>query len=186
MNETLKSIKNRRSVRVYQVKQIKEEELQSILEAGMYAPSARDQQSWQFTVIQNTELINKISKAAQEEYKKSNDKFIQQFANNENFHIFHKAPTVVIISGDENSMAAQVDCALATENMLIAAESVGIGSCWVSAAPNIINTKNYAELNKQLCIPNGFRPIYSITLGYKAIETINYMPRKADIVNYVR
>jgi nitroreductase len=186
MNETLKNIKNRRSVRAYQAEQIKEAELQLILEAGMYAPSARNQQSWHFTVIQDKELMNEISKAAQEEYKKSNDKFIQQFANNENFHIFHKAPTAVIISGDENSMVAQTDCALATENMLIAAESVGIGSCWVSAASNIINTKNDAELNNQLCIPKGFKPIYSITLGYKATETINDMPRKADIVNYVR
>lgn len=186
MNETLKSIKNRRSVRAYQAEQIKEEELQMILEAGMYAPSARNEQSWHFTVIQSKEILDRISKTAQEEFKKSNDKFIQQFANNENFHIFHKAPTAIIISGDKNAMAAQINCALAAENMLIAAESFGIASCWVSAAPNIINAKNDNDLNNKLGMPKGFRPIYSIALGYKAAEVSNDMPRKTDVVNYVR
>ncbi|MDF2592581.1 MAG: nitroreductase family protein, partial [Clostridia bacterium] len=72
MNETLKNIKNRRSVRAYQAEQIKEEELQMILEAGIYAPNARNQQSWHFTVIQSKELLDRMSKAVQEEYKKSN------------------------------------------------------------------------------------------------------------------
>jgi nitroreductase len=186
MNETLKNIKNRRSVRAYQAEQIKEEELQMILEAGIYAPNVRNQQSWHFTVIQSKELLDRMSKAVQEEYKKSNDKFIQQFANNENFHIFHKAPAAIILSGAETAMAAQIDCALAAENMMIAAESIGIGSCWVSAAPNFINAKKDTDLNNQLGIPNGFKPIYSIALGYKATEADNNMPRKADVVNYVR
>lgn len=186
MNETLKTIKNRRSVRTYRAEQIKDGELKMILEAGMNAPSARNQQPWHFTVIQNKELMNRISKTVQEEYKKSNDKFILQFANNENFHIFFNAPTSIIISGDENSLAAEIDCALAAENMMLAAESMGIGSCWVSAAPNMINSKNHMNLNNQLCIPKGFKPIYSIVLGYKVTEENKVLPRKSNNVNYVR
>lgn len=60
MNETLINIRNRRSARKFKNEQIKDEELNAILEAGQYAPSAMNQQSWHFTVIQNNELLKKL------------------------------------------------------------------------------------------------------------------------------
>jgi len=64
MNETIQTILSRRSVRSYSSEQIKDEELDLILKAGLYAPSAHNQQSWHFTVIQDKEVINKLNKAA--------------------------------------------------------------------------------------------------------------------------
>ena len=131
MNETMKSILSRRSTRVFMPDQIKEEELTTIIEAGLYAPSAHNQQSWNFTVVQNLELLNQLSNDAKEAAKHFDDHLIQQLANNEKFHAFYHAPTAIIISGEEKAMMPEVDCAAATENMLIAAESIGVGSCWV-------------------------------------------------------
>ncbi|WP_269849065.1 nitroreductase family protein [Methanosarcina horonobensis] len=65
VNETLKTIKQRRSIRSFKDEQIREEELQAVLEAGLYAPNAGDQ-SWHFTVVQNRELLDRLNLAAKE------------------------------------------------------------------------------------------------------------------------
>ena len=71
INETLKIIKQRRSIRSFKDEQIKEEELQAVLEAGLYAPNAGDQ-AWHFTVIQNKELLDRLNFAAKEAAKQLN------------------------------------------------------------------------------------------------------------------
>lgn len=71
MNETLKSIHQRRSIRLFKDKQIKKEELDAIVEAGQYAPSANNSQTWRFTVIQRKEMIEKVNTWLLEEVEKS-------------------------------------------------------------------------------------------------------------------
>ena len=71
VNDTLKIIKQRRSIRSFKDEQIKEEELQAVLEAGLYAPNTEDQ-AWHFTVIQNKELLDRLNLAAKEAAKKMN------------------------------------------------------------------------------------------------------------------
>jgi len=186
MNETLKSIQNRRSCREYLTAQIKDEELKTILQAGFYAPSAHNEQSWHFTVIQNQDIINKLNNDFKEIGKKVDDSFIQQISNNEKFHVFYHAPTVIIVSGDQKSMLPQVDCAAATENMLIAAESLGVGSCWIGLAYWIFSSDKAADYKKELDIPEDFTPYQAVTLGYKKLEATKTPERKQDKVNYIR
>jgi nitroreductase len=81
VNETLKIIKQRRSIRSYKDEQIKEEELQTVLEAGLYAPNAGDQ-AWHFTVIQNKELLGRLNLAAKEASKQLDIEFLREIANN--------------------------------------------------------------------------------------------------------
>ncbi|MCF8011032.1 MAG: nitroreductase family protein [Clostridiales bacterium] len=94
----------RRSIRSYREEQIKEEELNDILQAGMYAPSAGNQQPWHFTVIQNKEIMQNIRQELKEYFKKSKNKMFKKIAESENFDPFHNAPAAVIVSGDEKAL----------------------------------------------------------------------------------
>ena len=131
MNEILKAIKNRRSVRSYKSDQIKEEELQAIIEAGIYAPTGHNDQPWHFTVIQNKEKIDYISEKCKDLMKESEIQWIKNMGLNPNVSIPHNAPTLIIVSGRKNAVSPKIDCSAAIENMLIAAQSLNIGSVWL-------------------------------------------------------
>ncbi len=128
MNETIEVIKRRRSIRKFKPKQIPDEYLQEILECAILAPNARNQQKWHFTVIQNKETLDKMANIMEEGMLKSGIDFLAQRAKDPNFNPFWNAPTVILITADKTARFAEIDCALAAENILIAAESLGLGS----------------------------------------------------------
>ncbi|MFT5872307.1 MAG: nitroreductase [Clostridium sp.] len=186
MNETLKNISNRRSIRAFLPEQVSGADIKDIIEAGIYAPSATNKQPWHFTVIQRKDIIDRLNDAFKEIARKSDNEYIRRFADNEKFHVFYNAPTVVLVSGDVNNEAASVDCAAAVENMLIAAESLDIGSCWVGLIAYLLNSEEGKEFVKELEIPEGFRQIHSFCLGYKKIEVTKAPARKENTVNYIK
>ena len=148
MNETLKVIRERRSIRYFREEQIKEKELQAILEAGIYAPSARNGQPWHFTVIQNKGLIDRLNRDFKELARNSDHAYAKRAANIKGYHVFHNAPTVIILSGDEDNHYSIVDCAAAVQNILLAAESLGIGTCWVGFIAYLLNNPDYRYYEK--------------------------------------
>lgn len=186
MNEVLKVIRQRRSTRMFKSEQIKDEELKEILDAGIYAPSATNKQPWHFTVIQNKDIIDSLNNDFKELAKKSENEYIRRVGENEKFHAFYNAPTVILVSGDENNNIAAVDCAAATENMLLAAESLGIGSCWVGFIAYLLNSEKGKEYLKKLGIPEGYKQIHSVALGYKGVNITNAPARKENTVNYIK
>jgi len=186
MKETLKVIRERRTTRKFKDEQIKEEELQAIIEAGIYAPSAHNKQSWNFTVLQNAELVEELNIEAKKVAKNFSDEIIKKMANNEKFNIFYGAPTVIIVSGDDKAMMPQVDCAAATENMLIAAEALDIGSCWNGFVSLLFNSEKGAEYKTKLNVPEGYTPYYAVLLGYKDVRVSNAPERKSNSVQYIR
>lgn len=186
MNEVLKVIRERRSTRMFKSEQIKDEEIKEILDAGIYAPSATNKQPWHFTVVQNKEIIDALSNSFKELAKKSDNEYIKRFGENKNFHVFYNAPTVILISGDESNQMSAVDCAAATENMLLAAESLGIGSCWVGFVAYLLNNEEGKEYLKKLGIPEGYKQIHSVALGYKKVNITNAPARRENTVNYIK
>lgn len=186
MNDTLKIIKSRRSTRAFLPEQVREEELHAILEAAIYAPSATNQQPWHFTVIQNRDLIDRLSQDFKELALKSERAYLQNVGKNEKFHVFYHAPTVILISGDESKYGAIVDCSAATQNMLIQAESLGIGSCWVGFIAFLLNSPEGKIYIKELGIPEGFKQYHAVALGYKKLKSANAPIRKNNVINYIR
>lgn len=186
MNETLNNIRNRRSTRVFLPQQLKNEELQAIIDAGIYAPSATNKQPWHFTVVQNKEIIDRLNHDFKEMAKKSDNAYVKKVGENEKFHVFYNSPTVILISGDASNNYAAVDCAAATENMLIAAEAMGIGSCWIGFIAYLLNSEEGKEYIKELGIPEGYKQIHAIALGYKKFNLTKAPERKEGTVNYVR
>jgi nitroreductase len=185
-NETLKIIKQRRSIRSFKDEQIKEEELQAVLEAGMYAPNAGNQ-AWHFTVIQNTKLLDRLNLAAKEAAKQMDMEHLKELGNDEKFNCLYGAPTLVIVSGNEQiPIPLEADCAAATQNMLLAAESIGLGTCWIFFVLLAFHLPQGAELRKELKIPDSYKPYDSAVIGYKQDAAINVPDRKPGLITYIR
>jgi len=182
-NQVLQAIRNRRSTRKYKEEQISEEELQAILEAGIQAPSAVNEQPWHFTVVQNKEMINHMSKKAKEEMIQSDNEGAVTFGKSD-VNIFYHAPTVIIVSGKKDVPSSLVDCSAAIENMLIAAESIGLGTVWVGFVRFFFKLHNEV---KKLKLPEGYEPFYAVVVGYKENDDIVGAPvRNREVVNYIR
>jgi nitroreductase len=184
MNEVLQTIQNRRSVRSYRPEQIAEDTLAQILEAGIYAPSAHNDQPWHFTVVQNRDLIDEISDTAKAQMIKGAAQWVREMGSKPDFHLMYHAPALVIVSGRKNATASRIDCAAAMQNMLIAAESLGIGSVWIGLLHYFFEQK---EAPAKLKIPEGYEPLYGAAFGYKADETKRLGPeRNRDVFQYIR
>jgi len=187
MNAVIENIKNRRSVRIYKPDALKTEHLSAILEAATWAPSGHNGQSWHFTVIRNKGLIDLISeKTKQWLAAQPADWIFTAFGKNPNFHIFYHAPAVVIVSGKKDAVSPVVDCCAAIENMVLAAESLDIGSCWIGLPYFLFNDKTASkEVIAKLNLPQGYEPNYCVTLGYKDGPKPKPQPRKDGIINFI-
>ncbi len=182
MNKVLETIKNRRSIRRYLPEPLKQDELDAILEAGLYAPSAHNDQPWHFTVIRDRALLDRISRLSKELMLKSDLDWMRAMGANESYHVFHNAPVVVVVAMRKNALSPLVDCSAAIENMLLAAESLDIGSCWIGLARFWFSLKDeVARLN----LPEGYEPCYAVTFGYKGHRPAKALPRRTDAVAYI-
>jgi len=184
VNETISTILRRRSVRTYRPDPVGATELNLLLEAGRNAPTAMNQQPWHFTVIRNHELLGKLEEHCISAFLESNIPALREIAKQEGFSVFYHAPMLVIISGDPGALAAQYDCTLAMENMMLAATSLGIGSCWMNAVMMFHATEKGKEVFEELGIifPKGYRPYAAAAFGYPAEPYPETPPKKADCV----
>lgn len=184
MNEVLNVIKRRRSIRKYLPKQIKEEDLKLIIESAVYAPSAHNDQPWHFTVIQNKDIIQMISDKSKELAAESEVDWIKKMALNPDTHLTYNSPTLIIVSGNKTATAPLVDCSAAIQNMLLVAESLGIGSVWIGLIRFFFKLEDEV---KKLGIPDGYEPYYGVALGYKLPDQKSITPeRNLNVVNYIR
>lgn len=182
MKDIFEVINNRRSVREYKKEQLKDEEIEKILNAGIMAPTAKAEEPWHFTVIQNKELLDDINETSLEVMKNSGNEFWEAIAKSRK-NILHDAPTVIIVSGNENASHIQADCSAAIENILLAAEGLNIGSCWIGLiAAYFQDSKNIDNFN----LPDGYIPLYAICLGYKANDNQGNSKRNKNVINWIK
>lgn len=83
-------------------------------------------------------------------------------------------------------MPLDADCAAATQNLLLAAESIGLGSCWIFFVLLAFHSPQGAELRKELKIPEGYKPYYSAVFGYKKAGAVKAADRKPNLITYIR
>ena len=183
MNEVLETIKSRRSIRKYSEEQIKDEEIDMILESAVYAPTGHNDQPWHFTVIQNKELIDEMSVESKKLMAESSVEWMVNMGKAENLHLFYNAPTVIVVSGKKDAVSPLVDCCAAIQNMLIAAESLDIGSCWIGLVKFFFeDPENVAKFN----LPENYEPYYAISFGYKGSFNNKAPERNKNVVNYIK
>ncbi|OPX43992.1 FMN reductase [Ruminiclostridium hungatei] len=184
--DPLRIIFERRSTRSFTTEQIKDNELDIIIKAAKFAPSAMNQQLWHFTVVQNKELLARINSLTRNAFEKSGNPRYEERARADNFSPFHNAPTYIIVTVDEKAIAPQADGALALGNAFLAAEALGIGSCWIHAVNYLYTTVEGKELFKELGVPEGYVPIGSGAFGYAAGPKPDPAPRRDGTVSIIK
>lgn len=184
-NEVLSIIKLRRSIRAFLPEQIGSKELAAIVEAGQYAPNGGGE-AWHFTVIQNAEVLEALNRLAKQFAATSGLPWLEDLGRDETFHSVYHAPTVILISADEQGVCPESDTAAATQNILLAAESLGIGSCWGYFVTQAFLTDEGKAMRADLKIPNGFKIYTSVMLGYRAGETPPALERKPDTITFIQ
>ena len=172
MNETIKNLVERRSCRKYSTTQIKEEELNSVLKAGEYAPTGMGRQSPIILVLQNKEKVEKLSKLNAKIMGTDKDPF-------------YGAPTVLIVLADKNIGTYKEDGSLVLGNLMNAAYSIGLGSCWIHRAKEEFETDEGKELLKEWNIPENYVGIGHCVLGYPE-EKSEAKPRKEDYIRFIK
>ena len=172
MNETIKNLIERRSCRKYSTTQIKEEELNSVLKAGEYAPTGMGRQSPIILVLQNKEKIEKLSKINAQIMGTDKDPF-------------YGAPTVLVVLADKNIGTHIEDGSLVLGNLMNAAHSLGLGSCWIHRAKEEFETEEGKELLKEWNIPENYVGIGHCILGYPE-EKSEAKPRKDGYIRFVK
>jgi nitroreductase len=147
--ELFEAIFNRRSIRKYTPKSIPDETIEKIIEAGMYAPSAVNKQPWHFIVFRNKVIIDNI------------------IAIHPNSSMLKYADAGILICYDKllqhDEGYGAVDCSAATQNMLLAAHGLGLGSCWVGIYPR---QSRIEGLHNFFSLPEHVVPFAVISLGY--------------------
>lgn len=182
MNETIKTIKERRAVRSYKDKPIEKEKIKEIIECGLWAPSARFLQTWKFIVVTNKSLIKEMGKRLQDKLiDNPRYYFIKERAKTKEDAIFYSASLVVFILGNKENKWSAIDCSLAAENMMIAAKSLGIASCPIGTAQHI---KSEKDIIKKLGFPEDYELILAIAFGYPD-EKPEAKERNNDAVRWV-
>lgn len=153
MNEVIKNLTERRSIRKFKPDQISEEQLTEILEAGKYAPSGMGKQPVKMVVIQDKDTIARLSKLNAEIMGVSTDPF-------------YGAPTVIVVLANTASRTWKNDGSLTMGNLMNAAHSVGVGSCWIHRAEEEFKTPEGREMLKKWGIPETFEGVGHCVLGY--------------------
>lgn len=169
MNQTIDTILKRRSIRSYQQKQISDEELDSVLKAALYAPSAMNQQSGKFVAVQNKDIMQKLVELG------------KKVTNNEQSP-FYGAPTVILVFAKKANIAPVCDASLALENMFLAATSLNLGSCWIHCVNSIFKTDQGKKLQLDMGISDEYMIVGSCILGYAEGKIPEALPRKKDLV----
>ena len=155
MNEVLKNIKTRRSIRKFKSTMPDKEDIKQIVEAGLYAPSGKNRQATITLVITNKELRDKLSKTNCEIGGWDKD-----------FDPFYGAPVVMVVLGDKSAPTSIYDGSLVMENMMLAAHSLGLGSIWIHRAKQEFEKDEFKQLLKDLGVEGEYEGIGNLALGY--------------------
>ena len=172
MNETIKTLIERRSCKKFKTEQIKKEELDLILQAGMNAPTGKGMQSPIILVLQDKEKIEKL--------REINKKILGRDVDP-----FYNAPTVLVVMADKNMFTYVEDGSLVLGNMMNAAFSLGVGSCWIHRAKEEFESPEGKALLKEWNISENYVGVGHCILGYADMEYPEPKPRKKDYVRHI-
>ncbi len=170
MNEVVKTLLSRRSIRKFKDKQVPLDVLKEILECGIYAPSGKNKQSSRIVVVQNPDLISKIAKIN------------ASFVNKENFDPFYGAPVLLIVFADKNIPTYIKDASAVIMNILNASFSLGVDSCWIDRAFETFSTKEGELLKQKWNLSDNFVGVGNVVLGYRDMDLPNALPRRDDLI----
>lgn len=175
MGETLKTIKERRSIRRFRPDPVPEDVLGQIIEAGTWAATGRNRQSPIILAVTDKELRDRLSRM--------NAKI---FGRGEDFDPFYGAPAVLVVLADKDVPTYIYDGSLVMGNLMLAAQDLGIGSCWIHRAKEEFESEEGKEILRNLGIEGNYEGIGHCVLGYAAEEPAKLPARKDSYVWYAK
>lgn len=191
-NEVLNSIHARRSIRSFQERQVEPEYLETLLDAAIWAPSGGNNQTWLFTAIQNKEILLKLNELVREGFQHwvPDDDYpgklgAKAASQREGYNFYYHAPTLIIASNRPNYENAMADCALGLENLFLAAQSLGLGSCYINQLHWLRGDSGVREALFELGIPKEHTICSAAAIGYIAKESTP-PPRKEGTMRIIK
>ena len=169
MNEAYKNIIDRRSVRNFNDIKVSHDVIEKIVYDGQCAPSGMNRQIFAFVVVENEELIEKLSKMNAEIMNSTSDPF-------------YGAKSMIIVFADSNAPTYLYDGALAMGNLMNAANALGVDSCWIHRAKEVFETEFGKKLKREWQIPESYEGIGHCILGYRAQELSERAPRTSKVI----
>ena len=183
----LDAICDRRAARHYLSKEVDEKTVRTLLEFAVQAPSAVNSQPWSFTIVQKPSLLIEISDEAKKilaqgprwksEAQHAPNRFLDPA-----FNIFYGAPTLIIVCATQEGLVPEADCYLACQNMMLAAYGMGLGTCPIGLAWDVLRTDS---MKSKLGIPAGHFPLLPIIVGYPSEESPRTPRNPPRILNWI-
>ena len=175
-NETIATIMERRSIRKYKPETVARETLEKIMECGINAPNGQNKQSWEVRVVDNPEVMAEINAVIAEAYGEKAEMAVG---------CFRGAPVMVFIARDLAYDFSAYDCGLLAENIMLSAQSLGVGSICLGSPVRIINDNPAcAPVLERLGFSEGYELCLCVGLGY-ADEAPEAKPRMKEKVRFV-
>jgi nitroreductase len=172
-NEVLKAIRERRSVRKYKSEQIRDDELQAVLEAGTWSPTGMGNQDPYIVAVQNKALRDRLMKMNADVMGVSSDPY-------------YGAPTIVLVFASADWANNVKDGSLVLGTMMLAAHAVGLASCWINREDAMFESAEGKAIMKDLNLPEGLVGIGALALGYADGAAHAPKPRKKDYFRVIK
>ncbi len=172
-NEVLKAIRERRSIRRFKPEQVTDEELKTILEAGTWAPTGHGSQDPWIVAVQNEALRKRLTQLNAQIMGVSSDPY-------------YGAPTLVLVFASKDNENNYRDGSLVLGNMMLAAHSIGLASCWINREDKMFETAEGKQIMKELNLPDGLMGVGALSLGYAASQPKTVKPRKEEYFRIVK
>jgi len=182
----MQAIRGRRAVRDYSAEPVSAAAIHQLIAAASWAPSGMNEQPWHFTVVTDPAVLDEISAKAKTWMLGSvqdlpREGHFRDIMADPQFHLFYHAPALVVISTIALGQWGREDCALAAQNLMLAAVSLGLGSCWIGFAQVWLNSPEGKDF---LNLPREAEVVAPIIIGHpKAMPPA--VPRKSPAVSWI-
>ena len=175
MNEVLNAIHERRSTRGFSETPLTEEQLQTLIDAALASPSARNTQLWHFSFVQDKAVLDQFRS------------FMAEKTGRPEMDPFYGAPTVIFISrpAECENRFVDIDCGIACQNIVLAAQSLGLGSVIIGMVIEAFLSERGAEFAKTVAMPEGHQFAVAIALGQNTV-TKEAHPIGEDKITIIR
>jgi len=180
------AVYSRRAVRAYKPDPVDEATIRALVDAAIQAPSAINEQPWSFTVVRDRALLGRISSAAKAHMLATTpvgllSHHFKDILSDPSFNVFYDAPVLIVIASRTEGPWAVIDCALAAQNLMLAARAGGLGTCWIGFAQGYLATP---EGKAAIGLPPAYLPVAPIIVGQPASVPAP-VPRKAAEIRFV-
>ena len=189
MNEILTNIYTRASVRKYRSDKVPEGDIKEILKAGFHAANGMNRQAIEFAVMENKDFISKYNRKAIDLYAEKmrasgqSNPMIEKMAKDPKTDIFYGAPTLIFVFANPSAVTPVEDGSLAVGNMMLAAHSMGYGTCFIGFASFLGDDM---EFRKECNAPDGHKCIACMILGKPDGEVETHSRSEVKILNWIK